>query len=281
MLWDKRLFYICSEKRCPFKVSVRLPTGSCKMGCWYCCNNLPRNGWKAKAKREVLTVDDYIRIWKRSVIDDDWRWIYPNQKIRALIQEIKVLRFVREDLFFPTIKEITALTLEGLRQRKWGLLVRTSNPSVVRWIPELHKIKHAIVFTVSPLHPAWKLQLKTIHDLTNAGVYTTASVKPLIKYDENLHYILNNLPDSPFLLGVDVGFYHGFAKYYPPGALKNQKVKYVMTDRQLDMEYQSYIYYLIRSQVSAHNLDLAVYFSAPFSFLNPTRACCFGDKVLL
>ena len=180
MRHDTRLLYLCHAVQCPAPVSVRLPVGSCARGCFFCCKNSWRGGPRYSL-RHAFTNDDFLRLWERIIIKNDFRFVWPQRKILGALKLNRMLRFVREDLFEPAISDITKRVLKGCHDRDYGIIVKTSSVNVVKHIPALKKIRHCIVFSITDLLDDYMEKVEAVNELVGSGLKVTLSLKPIFE----------------------------------------------------------------------------------------------------
>jgi len=273
MKYDIRLLYLCSDPRCPYSVSVRLPTGSCRRGCFFCCTSFYYGAARYSLKH-ILTKEDFLRLWKQIILNNDFRFVWPQKKILNALKKKRVLRFVREDLFEPTLEEITETVLLSCWDYDYGLLVKTSSISVVKYISLLQKIKHCIVFSVTDLLRDFPARIEAINTCVRAGLNVTLSLSPVFEFNEKTKYILSFVEKK--ILGVEVGWLHGLPAWIPGEYLRRSDYKYIRWERQYISAHLKKTVTSIRRNLVQRKIPLRFYFSSKF-FKN--GACCFADKI--
>lgn len=274
MRHDIRLLYLVHTPLCPVPVSVRLPTDSCRQGCFFCC----KTSWLGKpqyALKNSLTVDDFQRLWKKIIINNDFRFVWPQRKILNALKQKRVLRFVREELFESSLSEITKLVLLGCYYQDYGLLVKTSSVNVVNYISALREIKHCIVFSVTDLLENYKEKVKAINTLAYEGIKVTLSLKPIFEYNEKTEYILSSVNRK--ILGVEVGWLYGNPSLIPVRYLNRENFKIVHCEKQYKLAHRKKVVENIQRACRARGIPVRFYFSS--HFFN-SGACCFVDKTL-
>lgn len=273
MRHDIRLLYLCSDTRCPYSVSVRLPSGSCRRGCFFCCASF-YYGTTRYSLKHILTSKDFLRLWEQIIFRNDFRFVWPQKKILNALKKKKVLRFVREDLFEPSCFEITERVLRGLFLGGYGLLVKTSSANVVKYISGLKKIKHCIVFSVTDLLSDFPAKIEAINTCVREGLNVTLSLSPIFEFNEKTKYILSFVERK--ILGVEVGWLHGLPSWIPSGFLMRSNYKYVRWERQYKKKHLDVTVKEIKSIVEKRKIPLRFYFSSKFY---EGGACCFADKI--
>jgi hypothetical protein len=257
-------------------VSVRLPTGSCQRACWYCCKDSWRGGaWYGAQK--VLTGGDFLRLWEKIFKRDDWRYVWPLSRIRERLEKKKVLRFVREDLFEPSISGITRTVLETAKEKNIGLLIKSSSLFILNFVKELREIKHVIIFTCNNLLPDYKERITAISWMVKQGLNITLSLKPIKEYDEKVAWILENAPEG--IIGVEVGWLNGPADWIPRKYLRKD-YRAINRESQYDSEHLQNIVSKIMTTLQRRKIKAGFYFSSRFAPMNSTGACCLADVVL-
>ena len=268
----KRVFYITGEKRCPVRVSVRLPTGSCRGGCWFCCSKF-WTGYKGHSLRQELTENEFLEVWKNA-FSGNWLGIWLQEEVKRAVEGQGWLRFVREDLFEPTINRITKEVLSSCHRSGCGLLVKTSRIAVFQWFEELKEIKHHIVFDISPLLEDWREKVKIVNFLVNEGLRVALGLAPICAFTPEVAEILETIDRR--IVGVWVGWLHGSAHWFPPSALKSVPRRFVHSERQYNIGYLAEIVRKIEEITSKRGLPLNFYFTSAF---HRAGSCCFvGSK---
>jgi len=266
---DKRLLYLVNTPLCPVPVSVRLPTNSCKSNCYFCC----RHSWKGNKKyalKAELTKEDFLRLWKQIIIDDNFRYVWPQRKILNALRKQRVLRFVREELFEPTLDEVTQAVLLGCYSQRYGLLVKTSSPNVMKYSHILKKIKHLIVFSITDLLKDFREKVRCVNTLVEAGLKVTVALAPIFEFNKTTRNILFCLNKK--ILGIEVGWLHGSPSWIPTKYLKKMNYKVIHSERQYEVSH-------LRGtveQIKSFNFPVRFYFLSQFF---SGGACCFCDKV--
>jgi len=271
--YDIRLLYLVHTPLCPVPVSVRLPTGSCHRGCFFCCDSSWLGGPRF-ALKHILTEDDFLRLYRTIVIDNDFRFVWPQVKILAALKKNRVLRFVREELFEPSIPNVTKTVLEGCLFRKYGLLVKTSSLNVVNYIRDLKKIKHCIVFSVTDLLSDYKAKVEIINTCVGAGLNVVLSLKPIFNFNGKTNYILSSVNKN--ILGVEVGWLYGNPAWIPSDFLNRNNYKIVHCEKQYKLTHLEKVVSLIRSRSLRSGFSVRFYFASHFY---GAGACCFVDEV--
>lgn len=250
-------------------VSVRLPTNSCKRNCYFCCRNSWKGNKKYALKAQLYTMD-FLRLWKQIIIDNNFRYVWPQKKILNALKKQRVLRFVREELFDPTLDEITKAVLLSCWTRNYGLLVKTSSINIIKYIPLLQRIKHCIAFSITDLLPDFPEKVKCVNSLVEAGLKVTVSLSPIFEFNAITRYILSLI--KPKILGVEVGWLHGSPSWIPTKYLKQKNYKIIHSERQ----YKSSHLRGVVEQIKSFNFPVRFYFRSQFF---SGGACCFADKV--
>lgn len=274
MRHDIRLLYLVHTPLCPCPVSVRLPTGSCRQGCFFCC----KNSWLGKpryALKHILTRDDFLRLWQRIIVEGDFRFVWPKEKILTALKRTRVLRFVREDLFEPSLSEITEKVLHGCACGGYGLLVKTSSLNVVNYISELKQIKHCIVFSITDLSKNYREKVRAINTCAAAGLKVVLSLKPIFEFNGKTEYILSSVNKK--IVGVEVGWLHGLPSWIPSAYLKKTDYKNIHCEKQYKLSHLKKVVANIRRLSDERGLPIRFYFSSHFY---GKGACCFVDEVL-
>lgn len=272
MRHDIRILYLLKTPLCPCSVSVRLPTGSCKRGCFFCCKNSWLGGARYSLSHE-LSNKDFLRLWDQIIIKGDYRFMWPQKKILKALKRKRMLRFVREDLFEPSLSMITKEVLRGCFRSNFGLLVKTSSENVVNYITEIKRLKHCIVFSVTDLLKDYKEKIKAINLLVSSGVKTTLSLKPIYEYNSKTEYILTRVNEK--ILGVEVGWLYGNPSHIPPHYLTRSGFKVVRCEKQYKISHLQKQVALIRKILVRRGIPLRFYFSSQFY---KSGSCCFVDK---
>lgn len=273
MRYDIRLLYLVSDPRCPYSVSVRLPSGSCRRGCFFCCTS-SYYGTARYSLKHILTSKDFLRLWEQIIFNNDFRFVWPQKKILKALKKKRVLRFVREDLFEPSLSEITEKVLRGLFLGGYGLLVKTSSVNVVNYISELKQIKHCIVFSVTDLLKDFPARIEAINTCVRAGLNVTLSLSPIFEFNEKIKYILSFVESK--ILGVEVGWLHGLPSWIPREYLMRSNYKYVRWERQYLSSHLKKTVTFIKKDLKKRNIPIRFYFSSRFY---EGGACCFADKM--
>jgi len=266
---DKKLLYLVNTPQCPVPVSVRLPTNSCTRGCFFCC----RNSWKGNKKyalKAQLTREDFLRLWKQIIIDNNFRYVWPQKKILNALKKQRVLRFVREELFDPTLDDITEDVLWGCYIREYGLLVKTSSMNITKYISQLSILKHCIVFSITDLLIDFREKVRCVNTLVGAGLKVTLSLSPIFEFNETTKYILSRIDRK--ILGVEVGWLHGSPSWIPKEYLNKPDYKVIHSERQYKISHLKGVVELIKS----FNFPVRFYFRSHFF---SGGACCFCDKI--
>lgn len=273
MKYDTRLLYLCSDSRCPVPVSVRLPTGSCRRGCFFCCQD-SAFGSTRLGLRHILTEKTFLRLWRQIIINNDFKFAWPRGKIEKALKNNKILRFVREDLFEPSISEITETVLSGCYRAGYGLLVKTSSVNIVNYISELKKIKHCIVFSVTDLLQDYQNKVKAINECVRGGLKVTLSLSPIFEYNKKIKYIISKVNQK--ILGVEVGWLHGKSSLFPEKILNRPDYKYIRWEKQYKKSHLENTVNNIFVNADLRDLKLRFYFSSNFF---QGGACCFVDEI--
>lgn len=271
MRHDKVLLYLIKNAPCPVPVSVRLPTNSCTRGCYFCCFD----SWRGKARYSLfhtLTIIDFLRLWKKIIIDNDFRFVWPQGKILKALQQHRWLRFVREELFEPTLDDVTKSVLSGCRSQGYGLLVKTSSLNVVNFISDLKKIKHCIVFSVTDLLDDYFEKIEIINHMVASGLRVTLSLKPIFEYSSAIKYILSAVDSR--ILGVEVGWLYGNPEWIPKKYLCRCDYKVVNREKQYLLSHLRGVVSSIRRVADERGIPVRFYFSSQFF---KRGACCFAD----
>ena len=196
------------------------------------------------------------------------------KKILNALKKKRVLRFVREDLFEPSFPEITERVLKGLFLGGYGLLVKTSSVNVIKYVSELKKIKHCIVFSITDLLKDFREKVRCVNSLVEAGLKVTLSLSPIYEFNENTKDILTFIDQR--ILGIEVGWLHGSPSWIPGGYLRRSDYKYVRWERQYKKKHLDATVKEIKSIVEKRKISLRFYFSSKFY---EGGACCFADKI--
>jgi len=277
MRHDIRLLYLCGDNRCPVPVSVRLPTGSCRQGCYFCC----KNSWRGKSRyalKHVLTRKDFLRLWQQIIFNDDFRFVWPQRKIKLALKKRRVLRFVREDLFEPTLLYITKKVLKGCCHSNYGLLVKTSSVNVRNFCSELKAINHCVVFSITDLLKDYREKVQAVNACVRAGLNVTLSLKPIFEYNAKTEYILSSV--SQGVLGIEVGWLYGQPDYIPRLYLNKSDYKVVNREKQYRVSHLKKTVINIERICNQRNIPVRYYFSSVFHKIVNKGACCFVDKTL-
>lgn len=273
MLYDIRLLYLVQQPLCPCPVSVRLPTGSCRRGCFFCCSS-STFGKTKYGMGYLLTKRDFLRLWQQIIIDNDFRFVWPQGKILKALKKKRFLRFVREDLFEPSLSEITEKVLQGCSCSNYGLLVKTSSVNVVNYISEIKKIRHCVVFSVTDLLKDYREKVKAINTCAGAGLNVTLSLSPIFEFNEKIKDILSSVDRK--ILGIEVGWLHGLPSWVPEKYLNRDDYKYVRFERQYKKKHLEEVVRDLRKLSAKRGLQVRFYFGSNFY---RGGACCFVDKV--
>lgn len=271
---DIRLLYLVKTSLCPCPVSVRLPTGSCKAGCYFCC----KNSWRGNARyalKNILTVDDFLRLWSKIIINSDFRFVWPQEKILNALGKSKILRFVREDLFESKIPVVTEKVLKGCASAGYGLIVKTSATNAVNYVSHLKKLRHCIVFSITDLLDNYREKLKAINFMVGKGLNVTLSLKPIYEYNENIKYILRRVDRK--ILGVEVGWLYGAVKNVPSHFLKRTDYKIINREKQYNRKHLIRTTSNICDLLTKRKIEVRYYFSSEFY---RKGACCFVDRII-
>lgn len=271
---DLRLLYLVHTPLCPCPVSVRLPTGSCKAGCWFCC----KNSWRGKpsyALKNRLSVEDFLRLWLKIIIKSDFRFVWPQGKILNALGKSKMLRFVREDLFESKIAKVTEKVLMGCDRAGYGLIVKTSAINAANYVSQLKRIRHCIVFSITDLLDNYREKLKAVNFMVGKGLNVTLSLKPIYEFNEKIEYILRLI--DPRVLGVEVGWLYGSAKKIPSQFLKRSDYKIVIKEKQYKKYHLVNTTTDIQHILIKRGIEFRYYFSSEFY---RKGACCFVDRIL-
>lgn len=269
MRHDKRLLYLVNTSACPVPVSVRLPTNSCTSNCFFCC----KNSWVGKkrcATKHQLSKKDFLRLWRQIIFEDNFRYVWPQKKILNALRKQGVLRFVREELFDPTLDEVTRAVLSGCAKKNIGLLVKTSSLTIFNFIPQFRYIKHCIVFSITDLLIDYREKVRCVNSLVKAGLKVTVALTPIFEFNERTKYILSHLDKR--ILGVEVGWLHGAAEWVPKKYQKKPDYKIIHSEKQYKASHLRGVVELIKS----FNFPVRFYFNSQFF---SGGACCFCDKV--
>ncbi len=269
MRHDKRLLYLVNTPQCPVPVSVRLPTNSCTTNCFFCCKN-SWVGTKRCATKHQLSKYDFLRLWHQIITKDNFLYVWPQEKILRSLERTRVLRFVREELFDPTLGEVTKEVLSGCRTRKYGLLVKTSSPNIINFISELQKIKHCIIFSITDLLKNYAYKLTIVNYLVGKGIRVALSLTPIFEFNEITKYILSHLDKR--ILGVEVGWLHGSPSWMPREYQKKPDYKIIHSEKQYKVSHLRGVV----EQIKSFNFPVRFYFNSQFF---SGGACCFCDKV--
>lgn len=273
MRHDVRLLYLGCSPLCPCPVSVRLPTDSCRQGCFFCC----KSSWFGSARlslRHRLEKKTFLRLFQQIIVEDNFRFVWPQKKIIDSLRKKRVLRFVREDLFESSMPEITSAVLKGCFFRGYGLLVKTSSVNVVNYIEELKKVRHCIVFSVTDLLEDHKKKIKAINKCVLAGLKVSLSLSPIFEFNKRTEYILSSVHKN--ILGVEVGWLHGVPGLLPAEILRRGDYKYVRWESQYKRQHLEKVVSRIRAVSLRKGLQVRFYFSSVFY---QSGACCFVDRV--
>lgn len=269
MRHDKRLLYLVNTPLCPVPVSVRLPTNSCTRNCFFCC----KDSWKGNKKyalKNVLSRADFLRLWQQIIIDNNFRYVWPQKKILNALKKQRVLRFVREELFEPTLDDITKTVLAGCLKSNYGLLVKTSSLNILNFIPQLLRINHCIVFSVTDLLRDFRVKVKAVNYLVEQGLKVAVSLCPIFEFNEITKYILSHL--SSKIIGVEVGWLHGSPSWIPKEYQNKPDYKIIHSERQYKISHLKSVVDKIRS----FDFPVRFYFKSKFF---SSGACCFCDKI--
>ncbi len=269
MRHDKRLLYLVNTPLCPVPVSVRLPTNSCTRNCFFCC----KNSWvgnKKYALKAQLTRGDFLRLWKQIILDDNFKYVWPQRKILNALRKQRVLRFVREELFDPTLDEVTETVLLSCWDYNYGLLVKTSSPNIRNYIHWLQKIKHCIVFSITDLLNDERLKVRCVNTLVEAGLKVAVSLAPIYEFNGITKYILSHLDKR--ILGVEVGWLHGSPTWIPREYQKKPDYKIIHSEKQYKVSHLRGVV----EQIKSFKFPVRFYFNSQFF---SGGACCFCDKV--
>jgi len=273
MRYDIRLLYLVQQPLCPCPVSVRLPTGSCRRGCYFCCSASTYGNTKF-GMRKVLSRKDFLRLWQQIIINNDFRFVWPQGKILQSLKRKRVLRFVREDLFELSLSEITKKVLRGCSCRDYGLLVKTSSVNVVNYILELKKIRHCVVFSVTDLLKDYREKVRAINTCAQGGLNVTLSLSPIFEFNEKIKDILSSVDDK--ILGIEVGWLHGLPEWIPAEYLNRDDYKYIRFERQYKKQHLEKVVRDLRKLSAERGLPVRFYFG---SYFYRVGACCFVDKI--
>lgn len=273
MRHDTRLLYLTQQPLCPCPVSVRLPTGSCKQGCFFCCTSF-YFGKTRLSLRHVLTKETFLRLWEQIIFNNDFKFVWPQSKILKALQRKRVLRFVREDLFEPSLTVITKRVLLGCYRRDYGILVKTSSINVVNYMKEIKKIGHCIVFSVTDLLKDYSAKIEVINTLIENGLNVTLSLTPIYEFNDKTRYILEKVNKK--VLGVEVGWLHSPPSLIPAKYLNRDDYKYVRWEKQYKKYHLLNTVGDIRYICDKRGIPLSFYFS---SYFYKEGACCFVDRV--
>ncbi len=269
MRHDKRLLYLVNTPLCPVPVSVRLPTNSCTRGCFFCC----KNSWVGKkrcATKHQLPAGDFLRLWKQIIIDNNFRYVWPQEKILTALRKQRVLRFVREELFEPTLDEVTKAVLLSCWTRNYGLLVKTSSTNITKYIPLLQRIKHCIVFSITDLLRDFTQKIIVVNRLVEEGLKVTVSLSPIYEFNEITKYVLSHLDKR--ILGIEVGWLHGSPNWIPREYQKKPDYKIIHSEKQYKVSHLRGVV----KQIKSFKFPVRFYFNSQFF---SGGACCFCDKV--
>lgn len=272
MRHDVRLLYLCQDTRCPFPVSVRLPTGSCRRGCFFCCK-ASTFGNTRFGMQQVLTRIDFLRLWQQIIFEDNFRFVWPQKRILTALKNKRVLRFVREDLFESSLSLITKKVLQGLYRGKYGLLVKTSSVDVINYISDLKKIKHCIVFSITDLLDDYREKVKVVNECVRAGLNFTLSLSPVFEFNDRIKYILSSVDKN--ILGVELGWLHGVPSLINPDFLRRDNYKYVRWERQYKRQHLEKTVRDMLLILNKRSIELRHYFSSLFY---KDGACCLADS---
>jgi len=223
---------------------------------------------------KILSNENFIRLWQQIIFDNDFRFVWPQKKILTALKRKRVLRFVREELFEPSISEITKEVLKGCFRARYGLLVKTSSANVVNYISELQKIKHCIVFSVTDLLNDYREKVKAINTCVVAGLNVTLSLSPIFEFNKKTEYILSFIDKK--ILGVEVGWLHGSPSLIPAKYLMRSDYKYVRFEKQYKKQHLEKVVYDIRKLSKWEGFPVRFYFGSAFY---QGGACCFVDKI--
>lgn len=273
MRHDVRLLYLTGDARCPAGVSVRLPTGSCRRGCFFCCSA----GWFGKRRwglKYKLSEQDFVRLWEQIIFKNDFKFVWPQGKILQALKKNRMLRFVREDLFETEIEELSSLVLEGCRRRGYGIIVKTSSVNVVKFIPALQKIRNCVVFSVTNLLSDYGEKINAVEKCVRAGLKVTVALAPIYEDSPAMKKIIAALPSG--ILGVLLGWLHGSPELFPAGVLRRQGYKYVRGENQYNQEHLKVTKESICGRLQRRGLPVRFYFGSQFY---RGGACCFLDMV--
>lgn len=269
MRHDKRLLYLVNTPLCPVPVSVRLPTNSCTRNCFFCC----KKSWlgnKKYALKQKLSREDFLRLWKQIIVDDNFRYVWPQRKILNALKKQRVLRFVREELFEPTLDDVTKSVLLGCYSRGYGLLVKTSSPNIIKYSHILKKIKHCIVFSITDLLLDFQEKVRCVNSLVEAGLKVTVSLSPIFEFNEITKDILSHLDKR--IIGVEAGWLHGSPSWIPTKYLRRDDYSIIRTEKQYSKDHLSNV---VKS-IASFDFPVRFYFTSQFF---SSGACCFCDKI--
>lgn len=217
-----------------------------------------------------MSKKDFLRLWKQIIVWSNFRYVWPQGKILKALRKKRVLRFVREELFDPTLEDITNKVLSDCHQWGYGLLVKTSSINIIEHIPILKRIKHCIVFSITDLLDDYKEKVTAVNSLVRAGLKVTVSLAPIYEFNKITEYILSHLDKR--ILGVEVGWLHGAATWVPRKYQKKPDYKIIHSEKQYKVSHLRGVVELIKS----FNFPVRFYFNSQFF---SGGACCFCDKV--
>lgn len=269
MRHDKRLLYLVNTPLCPVPVSVRLPTNSCTRGCFFCC----KNSWVGKkrcATKHQLSVADFLRLWRQIIRDNNFRYVWPQRKILNALKKQRVLRFVREELFEPILEDVTKTVLISCWAQNYGLLIKTSSLNIVNFIPDLQKLKHCVVFSITDLLDDYKEKVKCVNYLVEQELKVVVSLSPIYEFNKITKYILSHIDKR--ILGVEVGWLHGSASWMPREYQKKPDYKIIHSEKQYKVSHLRGVV----KQIKSFKFPVRFYFNSQFF---SGGACCFCDKV--
>jgi DNA repair photolyase len=223
--------------------------------------------------RHILTRKDFLRLWDQIIIKGDFRFVWPQGKILKALKKKRFLRFVREDLFECSISVITKKVLQGCLRSNYGLLVKTSSVNVVNYIPEIKRIKHCIVFSITDLLKDYWEKVKAVNTCVKAGLNVTLSLSPIFEFNDKIKYILSSVERK--ILGVEIGWLHGSPSLIPPEYLNREGYKYVRWEKQYKERHLKKVVEDIKKISSRKGIAVRFYFNSMFY---KKGACCFIEK---
>lgn len=183
---------------------------------------------------------------------------------------MRVLRFVREELFEPTLDDVTKAVLLGCYSQNYGLLVKTSSPNVVKYTHILKKIKHLIVFSITDLLRDFREKVRCVNFLVAEGLKVTVALTPIFEFNEITKHILSTLDKR--ILGIEVGWLHGSPSWIPNRYLMKPDYQIIKTENQYRKKHLKEVV----KKIFSFKFPVRFYFKSQFF---TSGACCFCDKV--